>query len=133
MNANQSRDFAHRSAANIGDPLARAALAEKFRESAALLVGADSGLAAAAPAGKQATPGVSSEIATALLALRMLADRIASGDVFEDEYAVAPARPVSTVYAFTPAQLGDHDTRMWRSGWRACATTVLDQSALALA
>lgn len=45
MNVTGSRDFAHRSAANIGDPLSRAGLAEKFREFSALAAGTITGLA----------------------------------------------------------------------------------------
>lgn len=83
MNANQLDRWARRAAADVTDPLSRAGLAEKFRGAAALAVGAESGLPAAAnERGLCVDSGITAQLQLVHAVLGEIAEQIAGGDVF---------------------------------------------------
>jgi hypothetical protein len=83
MDVNGSRSFAHKAASNITDGLYRAGLAEKFREAAAIAVGATSGFdAATVDTGVQVDLDLAADLQHVQQLLDGIAERIQSGDVF---------------------------------------------------
>jgi hypothetical protein len=89
-------------------------------------------LDAGCPDGRQVACTVEAQLGTALLALRMLADRIAAGAVYE-----TPAAPVErdelvdespALYAHTADQLAARDDAVWRAGWAVLDVNTLVQA-----
>lgn len=126
MNATQLERFAHRAAANIVDPLCRAAFAEKHREAAALIAGTLAGLNAGCPDGHDVAAAVDAQLGTALLSLRMVADRIEAGTVYTPTAIEHPGSDLvdetGPLYAFTAEQLADRDAAQRDLGRREALT-----------
>lgn len=123
MNAVQLTEWANRAATNISDPYDRGAVAEKVREAAALLTGIKAGLTAATPDGHEIASAVDAQLGSALLSLRMLADRLQLGAVYEPTRTVEVdddlVDATSPMYALTGDQLAAIRAASFRAGVEA--------------
>lgn len=123
MNANQLETWAAKCASHLTDDLPRSAITEKVREAAALLTGIKAGLTAVTPDGHEIACSVDAQLGSALLSLRMLADRLQLGAVYEltrtvevDDDLVDATSPM---YALTGDQLAAIRAAGFRAGVEA--------------
>lgn len=120
---------ARRSAANVADPLSRAALAAQFRDAAALADATLGGLTAGCPDGHEVAAVVAAQLGTALLSLRMVADRLEAGAVYASAMAECPennlVEETGPLYAFTADQLAARDEAQCLAGWLAAQNELV--------
>ncbi len=86
---------ARHSAANLTDPLSKAAVLAHLDDTIAYLTGLEGGLHIGAPDGQQVSPSSSATLGTATLGLRFFRDYVAAGGVYTDliEESDEPERP----------------------------------------
>jgi hypothetical protein len=129
MTTSQIEANARRSAANIGDSPSRTALAVQLADAVALLSGIEAGLHDATPDGLQVACTVEAQLGTALLSLRMVADRIAAGAVHTPATVERPTGDLvdetGPLYAFTADQLAARDEAQCLAGWLAAQNELV--------
>lgn len=122
MSTDQIEVAARRSAANINDSLSRAALTAQLTDAITFLSGVEAGLHEATSDGLQVACIVDAQLGTALFALRMLADRIAAGNIFEAAYVETGDDLVDEtgpMYALSGVQLDEIRGASFRAGLEA--------------